>query len=156
MSNRYTAQRSNPINDNDQNTGHFSKDRWAKDSSVGAKLERFSGPTRERNRDYKDIVPTNDEPKMGSYAEQILKDREEMNKKKLEKKLESEMTEEQLLEKQLGFSSFGSTKGKHVRGANPFYARVDKKRKYTQYLNKKKWGKRGNNNDGKKSNQTVG
>lgn len=116
--------------------------RWGKDSSV-----KQTNNSRDRDRNYEQSysnsnIHYNDnnskgQEQMGAAAERILREREEQERLKKEKYEESLMTEEELLQKQLGFSSFGSTKGKHVRGANPFFARVEKKRKYTQYLHRK-------------------
>eukprot|EP00108_Taenia_solium_P010741 TsM_000418400 transcript=TsM_000418400 gene=TsM_000418400 len=39
--------------------------------------------------------------------------------------------------KTLGFFSFDSTKGKHVRGNNVYVANIQKKRKYRQYMNRR-------------------
>lgn len=51
-------------------------------------------------------------------------------------------TDEQIMKELIGFCSFDSTKGKHVPGADVSAADISKKRKYRQYMNKKRFSKR--------------
>ncbi|XP_023216491.1 U4/U6.U5 small nuclear ribonucleoprotein 27 kDa protein-like [Centruroides sculpturatus] len=55
----------------------------------------------------------------------------------LDKDLEGKTEEEQDMIRMMGFSSFDSTKGKHVKGNGIYSVHIIHKRKYRQYMNRK-------------------
>ncbi|XP_067127397.1 U4/U6.U5 small nuclear ribonucleoprotein 27 kDa protein [Centruroides vittatus] len=54
-----------------------------------------------------------------------------------DKDLEGKTEEEQDMIRMMGFSSFDSTKGKHVKGNGIYSVHIIHKRKYRQYMNRK-------------------
>lgn len=169
MSNRWNRDNNRYHDRDERRTDPRAPSRWDKDASVFENENSMSSRDRNRNygqgqNDYYSAhhqnsgvppppgahgyddgynqppAPKPSGPGFGSIAEQMLLKKAKDEEERRKKQEYDAMTEEERLEKVLGFSSFGSTKGKHVQGANPYFSRVLKKRKFAQYLNKQKRG----------------
>lgn len=99
---------------------------------------RSPSPERRRNRRYSPL--SSDSEEIAHIDHESHKFKENV---KVEETIDSNIsTDEQIMKELLGFSSFDSTKGKHVPGADVSAADISKKRKYRQYMNKKRFSKR--------------